>query len=132
MYDVFISYTHGQQIAESMKAALEKKGLRVFIDTALSIGSSLVLSINRAMKESKSFLLIIDKDFINSEWTKTETQAAFLEAMKTKRLFPLLVDKSAKQFWIEENPLYANFLGRTWEDSSPEMIAEEIVYVLKL
>ncbi len=58
MYDVFISYVHGQKIAKTMKEALEKRGLNVFVDTSLSMGDSLVMSINRAMKESKSYLLI--------------------------------------------------------------------------
>ncbi len=131
MYDVFISYVHGQQIAETMKKALEKEGLKVFIDKSLSIGSSLVMSLNKALKESKSYLLIIDETFISSEWTKQEAQAAFLEAMKVKKLFPLLVDEKAKRFWIEENPLFANYLGRTWEESEPDLLAKEIMEILR-
>ena len=37
MHDVFISYVQGQKIAETMKAALEKRGLSVFIDKELAI-----------------------------------------------------------------------------------------------
>ncbi len=132
MYDVFISYVHGQKIAKTMKEALEKRGLNVFVDTSLSMGDSLVMSINRAMKESKSYLLIIDNAFINGEWTKAETQAAFLEALKSKKLFPLLVDDNAKEFWIKENPLFANFLGRTWEGADSESLAEEMLSVLNI
>ena len=125
MYDVFISYVHGQKIAKTMKEALEKRGLNVFVDTSLSMGDSLVMSINRAMKESKSYLLIIDNAFINGEWTKAE-------ALKSKKLFPLLVDDNAKEFWIKENPLFANFLGRTWEGADSESLAEEMLSVLNI
>ena len=42
MHDVFISYVQGQKIAETMKAALEKRGLSVFIDKELAMGAPLV------------------------------------------------------------------------------------------
>ena len=84
MHDVFISYVQGQKIAETMKAALEKRGLSVFIDKELAMGAPLVLSLNKAMKESRSYLLIIDKEFVTRQWTNAEAQAAFLEAMKQK------------------------------------------------
>ena len=131
MYDVFISYVQGQKIAETMKEALEKRGLSVFIDENLAMGAPLVLSLNKAMKESKSYLLIIDKKFVTRQWTNTEAQAAFLEAMQQKKLFPLLVDGTAKKFWIKENPLFANFIGRMWGEASPDVLAEEIISALK-
>lgn len=131
MCDVFISYVQGQKIAETMKVELEKRGLSVFIDKELAMGAPLVLSLNRAMKESKSYLLIIDKEFVTRQWTNAEAQVAFLEAMKQKKLFPLLVDEEAKNFWIEENPLFANFIGRIWGESLPDALAEEIISVLK-
>ena len=131
MYDVFISYVQGQKIAEIMKTKLEEKGLSVFIDTELAMGGPLVMSLNRAMKESRSYLLIIDKKFVTKQWTNAEAQAAFLEAMKQKKLFPLLVDKSAQKFWIEENPLFANFIGRIWGELSPDELAEEIISILR-
>lgn len=131
MNDVFISYVQGQKIAEIMKEALEKRGLSVFIDKNLAMGASLVFSLNRAMKESRSYLLIIDKEFVTKQWTNLEVQAAFLEAMKQKKIFPLLVNEDAKKFWIEENPLFANFIGRVWGESSPEALAEEIMSIMK-
>lgn len=131
MIDVFISYVQGQKIAETMKVALEKRGLSVFIDKELAMGAPLVLSLNKAMKEAKSYLLIIDKEFVTRQWTNVEAQAAFLEAMKQKKLFPLLVDEKAKKFWIEENPLFANFIGRIWGESLSDALAEEISGALK-
>lgn len=131
MYDVFISYVHGQGIADQMKKALEERGLQVFIDKKLSIGAPLVESIGRAMKQSRAYLLIIDEAFASGDWTKAEAQAAFLEAMRQKRLFPLLVDDRAKEFWVKENPLFENFLGRSWEESTPQALAEEIANVLE-
>lgn len=131
MNDVFISYVQGQKIAEIMKEALEKRGLSVFIDKNLAMGASLVFLLNRAMKESRSYLLIIDKEFVTKQWTNLEVQAAFLEAMKQKKIFPLLVNEDAKKFWIEENPLFANFIGRVWGESSPEALAEEIMSIMK-
>ena len=130
MHDVFISYVQGQKIAETMKAALEKRGLSVFIDKELAMGAPLVLSLNKAMKESRSYLLIIDKEFVTRQWTNAEAQAAFLEAMKQKKLFPLLVDEDAKKFWIEENPLFANLIGSMWGESSSDVLAEEIMSIL--
>ena len=129
-YDVFISYIHGQAIANKMKNALERLGLSVFIDTNLSMGSPLVASINAALKEAKSYLLIIDKDFITHQWTQAETQASFLEAMNSKRLFPLLVDNEARDYWVSQNPLYANILGRIWNELNVESLASEIYNVI--
>ena len=50
--------------------------------------------------------------------------------MKQKKLFPLLVDEDAKKFWIEENPLFANLIGRMWGESSSDVLAEEIMSIL--
>lgn len=55
-----------------------------------------------------------------------------MEALKSKKLFPLLVDDNAKEFWIKENPLFANFLGRTWEGADSESLAEEMLSVLNI
>jgi len=131
MFDVFISYVHGQSIAETMSKTLEAKGLTTFIDSKLSMGSPLVGSINRALKESRSFLLIIDEKFTTSDWTNIETQVAIMSALQDKKVFPLLIDEKAKEFWVHENPLYANYLGRTWTESTPEMLAEEIRSILR-
>lgn len=130
MFDVFISYVHGQSIAEIMSKTLEAKGLTTFIDSKLSMGSPLVSSINQALKESRSYLLIIDEKFTTSDWTNTETQVAIMAAMRDKKVFPLLIDEKAKEFWVHENPLYANYLGRTWVESTPDTLAEEIKSIL--
>ena len=130
MFDVFISYVHGQSVAETMSKALEATGLTTFIDTKLAMGSPLVASINRALKESRSFLLIIDERFTTSDWTNIETQVAIMSAIQNKKVFPLLIDQKAKEFWVHENPLYANYLGRTWAESSPEELAKEITSIL--
>lgn len=131
MYDVFISYVHGQPIAHAMETALKSRGLIPFIDTQLSIGTPLVSALNHALREAKSYLLIIDKSFVKSDWANAESQTAFLQALKSKRLFPLVIDDEAKKFWFEDNPLYSNYLARVWSESTPEILAEEIHSVLK-
>lgn len=65
-----------------------------------------------------------------SYWTNTETQVAIMAAMRDKKVFPLLIDEKAKEFWVHENPLYANYLGRTWVESTPDTLAEEIKSIL--
>lgn len=127
MYDVFISYATGQVIANQMRNILEDKGCKVFIDKILHVGDSLVDSINNALRDAKSYLLVIDKDFIKSAWANQEAKAAFLMALKNRRIFPLLVDDEAKKYWIEENPLYADYLGRIWNETNANELADEIV-----
>lgn len=128
MTDVFISYVHEQKIiAEEMKEALEKLGCEVFIDTKLKTGDSLVDSLNDALKNSKSYLLVVDKKFLESAWTQQETKAAFISAMGNKKFFPLWADDEVKDIWLKEKPLYSDFIGVSWESTNAEQLADDIV-----
>ena len=131
MFDVFISYVHGQDIASMMKNALEKKGCNVFIDKYIHIGDSLVKSINNALAKSKSYLLVIDKEYTDSAWTKQELDAAFSMALKDRRLLPLFIDDDAKRFWIDDNPLFSVINGRCWSETNAEDLSNEIIELLK-
>jgi hypothetical protein len=73
-FDVFISYaSEDERLAEQIVGALQYNGLKVwYAPIAISVGERILLSIESGMRESKTGLLLISKDYIRKGWTQFE------------------------------------------------------------
>ena len=80
-YDVFISYSHqDESSARKLAEALESKGLSAWTNTEIRPGKKWAEQIEKALKQSKVFLLLISPDFLASRWTNFELGVALSRA----------------------------------------------------
>jgi hypothetical protein len=76
---VFLSYRHvppDEQLAEGLCAFLQERGLRVFLDKQILVGSDWVEEIDRQLRTSDSFVVLLSKDSILSDMVRQEVQTA--------------------------------------------------------
>lgn len=75
MYDVFISYASEDReaIAYPLAQELIKNGYNVWYDEfSISLGSSIRQSIDKGIRKSKYYIVILSKAFFNKGWTNYE------------------------------------------------------------
>ena len=111
-FDAFISYsTHDGAWAERLKAALAAQGLKVWIDRdELRPGDVIVQSLETALTECRSYLLIVSPSANKSDWVREEYHRAVALAKSTDRplrLIPVILGKAevpgflATRSWVE-------------------------------
>lgn len=96
MGKVFISYSHkDESFAEELYRRLSRDGVDCFFDKeSISWGANWVVSLEKGLDESEFILLVLSKDFCQSEWSKLERTSILAEdpvGLK-KRLRPLLLE----------------------------------------
>ena len=118
LYDAFVSYSHGKDkpIAGALQSAVQKLGkpwykrraLRVFRDdTSLSATPQLWPSIERALGNSRYFILLASPEAAASKWVNKEVG-----------------------FWIEHNSIETLLIGVTqgelaWNDDTSDFVRGE-------
>jgi tetratricopeptide (TPR) repeat protein len=118
LYDAFVSYSHGKDklIAAALQSAVQKLGkpwykrraLRVFRDdTSLSATPQLWPSIERALGNSRYFILLASPEAAASKWVNKEVG-----------------------FWIEHNSIETLLIGVTqgelaWNDDTSDFVRGE-------
>lgn len=92
-YDVFISYAlSDSEIARGIAAALRTRGLKVWTNEEISAGDRWDVKVQRALEESRSFVLLVSQDYVDGTWTAIELGAALNASRRQgKRLVPVLV-----------------------------------------
>ncbi|HEX4965498.1 MAG TPA: AAA-like domain-containing protein [Thermoanaerobaculia bacterium] len=76
---VFLSYRHvprDEQLAEGLCAFLQERGLRVFLDKQIGIGLVWAAEIDRQLRASDSFVVLLSENSIRSDMVRQEIQAA--------------------------------------------------------
>ncbi len=79
MSQVFLSYRHvspDEQFAERLCAHLQERGLRVFLDKQIQIGLDWVAEIDRQLRASDSFVVLLSEESIRSDMVRQEVQTA--------------------------------------------------------
>ncbi|MBK9600415.1 MAG: toll/interleukin-1 receptor domain-containing protein [Anaerolineales bacterium] len=74
-YDVFISYSHKDEAwaDKTLRQRLDDAGLKVCIDYRdFEAGKMALLNMQDAAKESKHVVLVITRNWLNSEWSLFE------------------------------------------------------------
>ncbi|HNT74877.1 MAG TPA: AAA-like domain-containing protein [Anaerolineae bacterium] len=90
---VFICYRRytepDQPLAYNLYEQLETKGCEVFLDLTMRVGEEWLESIDRHIKESDLFILLLSEHSINSEMVRAEVQRAY-EHRKSKGIPSIL------------------------------------------
>jgi hypothetical protein len=76
---VFLSYRHvppDERLAEGLFAFLQGRGLRVFLDKQIRVGLDWVAEIDRQLRASDSFVVLLSEDSIRSDMVRQEVQTA--------------------------------------------------------
>ncbi len=80
MTQVFISYRHinpDQNLAGFLRDYLKSRGYAVFIDTQLLVGAKWVEEIERQIKASDFFVVLLSADSIRSDMVRQEVELAY-------------------------------------------------------
>ncbi len=114
-YDVFISYSHKDEAwaDKVLRQRLDDAGLRVCIDYRdFEAGKMALLNMQDAAKESKHVVLVITRNWLNSEWSLFEALLGGTQdpAGLQKKLIPLLCEDGIQK---DINPFISM---RTWVD----------------
>lgn len=114
-YDVFISYSHKDEewADKTLRQHLDDTGLKVCIDYRdFEPGEMALLNMQNAAKQSKHVVLVLTRNWLNSEWSLFEGLMGGTEdpAGLRKKLIPLLCEDGIQK---DINPFIAM---RTWVD----------------
>jgi hypothetical protein len=154
-YDAFLSYSHAadEKLASILQTSLHRfacpwyrrRTLRIFRDkTSLAANPALWLSIERALSESRYFLLLASPKATNSEWVQREI-SWWLRHRSAGKMLTLLTDgdlvwdESRKDFdWskitalpkessgqFEDEPLYVDL---RWAKSTDKLSLRHIQF----
>jgi hypothetical protein len=70
---VFIAYSHAdREAADMIAAALSEAGINVWMDTGIAPGREWVAALERGMRESAVFLILVSPALVESEWMMYE------------------------------------------------------------
>jgi hypothetical protein len=94
-YDVFVSYSHRdkQWVSGELLPKLEASGLHVCIDYRdFEAGAPIIEEIDRVINRSRKTLVILTKDYLESDWTNLESCLVQTNdpAHRKRKLIPLL------------------------------------------
>ena len=95
MSQVFLSYRHVQpdeELAEGLCAYLQARGLRVFLDRQIRVGLDWVAEIDRQLRASDAFVVLLSEESIRSDMVRQEIQTAHeLRREGKMSIFPVRV-----------------------------------------
>lgn len=96
MPNVFISYSHvspDQELASQLAGALETNGATVFIDAKIRIGEDWVEQIDRQLRSSQYFVVLLSAASIQSDMVRREIAlASKLRKAKHLTILPIRMD----------------------------------------
>ncbi|KAH9488321.1 hypothetical protein Btru_063777 [Bulinus truncatus] len=87
-YDVFVSYAHQDEmfVVHQLTPALTQRGLQLCLHGRDFVAGSYIASnILNAVKESRKTLVVLTKNFMDSQWCIQELQMANMETVHTGR-----------------------------------------------
>jgi hypothetical protein len=97
---IFLSYRHvprDEELAQGLYAYLQARGLRVFLDKQIRVGLDWVAEIDRQLRASDAFVVLLSEDSIRSDMVRQEIHTAheLLQAGKIT-IFPVRVGFEGK------------------------------------
>jgi hypothetical protein len=113
LHSCFISYSSkDEEIAKRLYTELQSKGVRCwFAPEDLKIGDEFRTRIEESIRICEKLLIVLSENSINSEWVKTEVEAAYEKEIRQKKLvlFPIRLDDSV----METDQAWAAHIRRT-------------------
>lgn len=95
MNQVFVSYRHvprDEELADGLCAYLQARGLRVFLDKQIQVGLDWVEEIDRQLRASDAFVVLLSEDSIRSDMVRQEIKMAYdLRREDKMNIFPVRV-----------------------------------------
>jgi hypothetical protein len=111
---IFISYSHANSdIVEKIAANLVAKNIHIWIDKwQLAFGDSLIQRIQEGLTECSALLIVLSKDYLESEWCTKEQEAAILRELEEKKVIaiPILLEDCEIPIFLR-GKYYADFRG---------------------
>ncbi len=96
MPNVFISYSHvspDQDLASSLARTLEANGINVFLDSKIRIGEDWVEQIDRQLRNSQYFVVLLSASSVESDMVRREIALAYrLRKARQLTIFPVRMD----------------------------------------
>lgn len=98
MSDVFISYARDDAaVAKKLTDNLERHGLSVFFDRAITTGENYGEVIFKELRNATSVVVLLSKHSKRSRWVEAELQTA----LENKGIvIPVLLDPEGKENWV--------------------------------
>ncbi len=119
-YDVFISHAREDKatIARPLAAALERKGLRVWIDESeLTLGDPLFSGIDGGLKKSRFGVVILSKSFFDKSWTMAELQGLVAMQEYKKTILPVLHEMDYREL-VSRSPVLGGLVCGSTRDGT--------------
>lgn len=133
-WDVFISHAgeDKEAVASPLAAALEERGLRVWIDNGeLRIGDSLRRKIDHGLAHSSFGIVVFSKLFFAKGWPQYELDGIVgLSVAGKQRMLPIWHEISKDEV-EQQSPSLADKIARTTATSTIAEIADEIAAVVR-
>src|SRR5262245_45459581 len=100
MPKVFVSYRHvrpDEDLARDLSVAFEREGFEVFVDQKILAGRRWVEEIDRQLRSSDHFVVLLSAESIRSDMVRQEATDAYLLAKSGKlRIYPIRIDFDAE------------------------------------
>lgn len=114
---VFISHSFKDlDFANLVKKKLIESDIEVIdIDISPKVGENIAIQIEKSIQESDAYLVLISKYYLDSKWSDLELMMIYNQSAtpkKGKRIFPILLDKSARIPTLLKNIAYADFTDK--------------------
>jgi hypothetical protein len=89
---IFISYSYkDRELAEEIASAVKDVGANVWFDRDMKAGASWKDEIQKALEESRTFVIVLTPEALDSEWMNFEVGVALSRARLTgARVIPVL------------------------------------------
>lgn len=133
-WDVFISHASEDKaaVASPLAAALEERGLRVWIDKGeLRIGDSLRRKIDHGLAHSSFGIVVFSRSFFAKGWPQYELDGIVgLSVAGKQRMLPIWHEISRDEV-EQQSPSLADKIARTTATSTIAEIADEIASVVR-
>ena len=123
MADIFISYARADNAAaRALSERLEGQGHSVFLDVALTVGSSWDDEIRAAIERSEVVIVLLSQHSASNSWVQSEIQHAL--AAK-KRVIPVHLDALGTENFVW--PLLSDRVGFSLDkDVSLKTVADQV------
>ncbi|XP_039155925.1 disease resistance protein RPV1 [Eucalyptus grandis] len=110
-FDVIISYKRDdtRDFVSHLKVALERRGIRTFVDYLLDEGEEILPAIEEVIKQSNIAIVVVSQNFHTSPWCLNEL-VKILECQKKRGLiiFPIFWGIDARELREQSGPFVEN------------------------
>jgi len=135
MIKIFLSYsTQIQKLAQDIKAEWDKYGLNTWLDIeTIKELDPIWDKIKKGIDESNFFVVLIDKNAIDSDWVKREVEYALKKEQEIRRLFviPILIEEIDKKDLTNSfGQLYNNRRFISINENNNKYIAQRVVVAI--